>query len=162
MAEASIITDEVAALSLTNRGDSAHFAASLGCSFERFGFAVIADHGIDPALIARADQASRAFFALPEETKRRYHIAGSGGARGYTPFGIEAAKDADAADLKEFWHVGRDLAPGHPYARFMPPNIWPAEVPEFREAQLSLFAAFEATGARLERAVARSAGARRC
>jgi isopenicillin N synthase-like dioxygenase len=122
---------------------------SLGEAFERFGFAVVADHGIDPALIERAERAAKAFFALPDETKRTYHVPGSGGARGYTPFGIEAAKDAGEADLKEFWHVSRDLPPEHRFAPFMPPNIWPVEVADFREAQRALFAAFEAVGARL-------------
>lgn len=155
MMGASISTEKVAGLSLIDaRCDLTDFAGRLGRSFERFGFAVIADHGIDQALIDRADEAARAFFALPDEVKRRYHRAGSGGARGYTPFGIETAKGAEAVDLKEFWHVGRDLPPGHPYLGFMPPNIWPAEIAGFREAQLALFAAFEAAGARLLEAIA--------
>jgi isopenicillin N synthase-like dioxygenase len=131
---------------------------SLGESFERFGFAVISDHGIDPALIAHADQAARAFFALPDKAKRAYHISGTGGARGYTPFGTEAAKDAGEVDLKEFWHVGRELPAGHRFARFMPPNIWPDEIAGFRDAQLALFAAFEAVGARLLQEIARHLG----
>ncbi len=126
----------------------------LGRSFEEYGFAVVRDHGIDPDLIERGWAATRAFFALPEEVKRRYHQAGLGGARGYTPFGMEQAKDAPVRDLKEFWHVGRDLPPGHAYERFMPPNIWPAEVAGFRETMLELFAAFDRTGARLLSAIA--------
>jgi isopenicillin N synthase-like dioxygenase len=134
------------------------FARQLGRSFEHYGFALVSDHGIDPAAIARADAAARAFVALPEEVKRRWHVPGSGGARGYTPFGTEAAKDAQAADLKEFWHVGRELPPGHRFEPYMPPNIWPDEIAGFRDAQLALFAAFEATGARLLAAIARHLG----
>ena len=37
------------------------------------------------------------------------YVVGKGGQRGYIPFGIETAKDADHFDLKEFWHMGRDL-----------------------------------------------------
>jgi isopenicillin N synthase-like dioxygenase len=129
--------------------DPAAFAPALGQSFERYGFAIVADHGIDPALIARADAAARAFFALPEPVKRAYHVPGSGGARGYTPFGIETAKDADVSDLKEFWHIGRELGAGHPFARYMPPNLWPTEIAGFRETQLALFAAFETVGSKL-------------
>ena len=55
------------------------------------------------------------FFALPDAEKRRYQVPGGGGARGYTPFGIETAKGAKHHDLKEFWHVGRELPPGHPF-----------------------------------------------
>ena len=61
-------------------------------------------------LIHRAEEKAKAFFALPEEVKRGYHLAGKGGARGYTPFGIETAKGAVHYDLKEFWHVGARAA----------------------------------------------------
>jgi isopenicillin N synthase-like dioxygenase len=131
------------------------FAHAFGSSFQRHGFAVIADHGIPEDLIARADAAARAFFARPEAEKRTYHIAGSGGARGYTPFGIETAKGASVQDLKEFWHVGRELPPGHRYADVMAPNVWPDASPEFRAVFLELFAAFDRTGARLLGAIAR-------
>lgn len=138
--------------------DPAAFAAALGQSFETHGFAIVADHGIAPATIARADAAARAAFALPDAEKRASHLPGTGGARGYTPFGVETAKDAQASDLKEFWHVGRELPPGHRYSDVMPPNIWPAAVPDFRAAQLALFAAFDVAGGRLLAAIARYLG----
>ncbi|TVV74404.1 isopenicillin N synthase family oxygenase [Sphingomonas solaris] len=137
--------------------DAAGFAAALGGSFERYGFAIVADHGIDPGLIAAADATARAFFALPEAEKRRWLVPGTGGARGYTPFGIETAKDAAASDLKEFWHVGRDLPPGHRFAAMMPPNVWP-DVAGFRAAQTALFAAFDEAGGRLLGAIGRHLG----
>jgi isopenicillin N synthase-like dioxygenase len=146
----------IAPVSLTREAhDPMGFAAALGASFERYGFAVVADHGIDQSLLDRANAASRAFFALPEVDKRRYHLKGGGGARGYTPFGIETAKGADHYDLKEFWHVGRTLPPHHPYAAVMAPNVWPEELPEFKTAFLDLYAAFDAMSLRLMRAVAR-------
>jgi isopenicillin N synthase-like dioxygenase len=129
------------------------FAARLGASFERYGFAIVADHdlgqhGIDAAL---AD--AKAFFALPEETRRRY-VSGEGSQRGYAPFGKETAKGAVLHDLKEFWHVGRDLPPGYPFAQLMPPNVWPAEVPGFRSHQIWLFEALDRLGVRLLEAIA--------
>ncbi|WP_207796660.1 isopenicillin N synthase family dioxygenase [Sphingomonas oleivorans] len=149
----------IASVSLAGEArDPEGFAHALGTSFERFGFAVVSDHGIDSALIARADAAARAFFALPDEVKRRYHVPGTGGARGYTPFGIETAKDATHVDLKEFWHVGRELPEGHRFAQYMQPNLWPDESADFRETQLALFAAFEDTGERLLSAIARHLG----
>ncbi|MAK98842.1 MAG: flavonol synthase [Citromicrobium sp.] len=129
-------------------------ARELGDSFAEFGFAIVRDHGVPDDLIARAEEASRAFFALPEETKRAYKIAGIGGARGYTPFGQEQAKDATIFDLKEFWHVGRDLAPDHALAEFMEPNVWPAEVPEFESVMRELYDSLEASGRRVLSAIA--------
>lgn len=134
--------------------DPTGFADALGASFRRTGFAVVADHGVPLDTIDAAEAASRAFFALPDAVKRQYHLPGTGGARGYTPFGVETAKGADHYDLKEFWHMGRPLAAGHPYARFMPDNLWPAEVPAFRPAMLALFEAFDRMGVRLMRALA--------
>ncbi len=149
----------VASVSLRDSaGDPEGFAERLGGSFARYGFAIIADHGIPAELIARAEEKAKAFFALPEEVKRAYHIPGGGGARGYTPFGIETAKGASAYDLKEFWHVGRELPEGHRYAEVMAPNLWPSEVPGFRETFLELYAAFDTAGLRILEAIARYLG----
>jgi isopenicillin N synthase-like dioxygenase len=130
------------------------FAAALGESFEDYGFAIVRDHGILPDLIARAEDRARAFFALPEAVKRRYHLAGGGGARGYTPFGIERAKGAGAHDLKEFWHVGRTLPPGDPLTRYMAANVWPEEVTGFRETFEALFSTLDKAGQRILAAIA--------
>ena len=134
------------------------FAQDFGGSFERFGFAMITDHGIDPALIDDAWTKAKEFFALPEAAKRAYHIAGGGGARGYTPFGTEIAKGAKEVDLKEFWHVGRDLPAGHPLAAQQPNNVWPAEVAGFRETYDRLFAEFDRIGGKLLSGIARYLG----
>src|SRR3954466_996816 len=146
----------IASVSLTaSATDPEGFSKELGESFERYGFAIVADHGIPADLIHRAEEKAKAFFALPEDVKRSYHVAGGGGARGYTPFGIETAKGATAFDLKEFWHVGRQLAHGHPFRDHMPDNVWPSEVEGFRETFEELFATFDRTGLKLLKAIAR-------
>ncbi|MBW4331228.1 isopenicillin N synthase family oxygenase [Stakelama sp. CBK3Z-3] len=137
------------------QSDPDGFAQAFGDSFKRYGFALVKDHGIDPALIDRAWTQTEALFALPEDEKRRYFVEGGAGQRGYTPFKTEIAKGAEHVDLKEFWHVGRDLAKGHPYAADMPDNIWPDRPEGFRETFTTLFAAFEDTGSRLLSAIAR-------
>ncbi|MGY6637801.1 MAG: isopenicillin N synthase family dioxygenase [Erythrobacter sp.] len=129
-------------------------ADELGRSFGEYGFAVVRDHGIPQDLIDRAEAVAKAFFALPEDVKRAYKLEGGGGARGYTPFGTEKAKDANIFDLKEFWHVGRDLPEGHELAEFMAPNVWPAEIADFREVMSALYAAFEEAGGRVLEAIA--------
>jgi isopenicillin N synthase-like dioxygenase len=138
--------------------DFAAFARDLGESFERYGFAVVSDHGLDAALIEAAVADAKAFFALPEDVKRQYHRPGTGGARGLTPFGVEAAKDAKAADLKEFWHTGRELPEGHAYTATMPQNLWPTEVEGFRRNVYGMYEALDALGRKLLRAIARHLG----
>jgi isopenicillin N synthase-like dioxygenase len=153
---ATTTADQIASVSLADATrDPDAFADKLGRSFEEYGFAIIADHGIPDALITQAEDKAKAFFALPEEVKRNYFIPGGGGARGYTPFGIETAKGAAAHDLKEFWHVGRELPPGHPFRGHMGDNVWPAEVPSFKDTLLTLFDAFDHAGLKILKAIAR-------
>jgi isopenicillin N synthase-like dioxygenase len=129
-------------------------ADELGSSFSEFGFAVICNHGISGELIERVEAMQKALFELPTEAKMAYAVPGGGGARGYTPFGKEIAKDAKVHDLKEFWHVGRSLPEGHPLAATMAPNVWPAELPGFRETMEATYSAFEQAGDRVLRAIA--------
>ncbi len=134
------------------------FARDLGRSFREYGFAVVSDHPVDQGVIDAALADMKAFFALPEAAKRAYHQPGQGGARGYTPFATENAKDAAAKDLKEFWHRGRDLATGHRLSRFMPENVSVSEVPGFDRSSAALFDALDEMGAVLLRAIARDLG----
>ncbi len=146
---------EVPLVSLADQArDPEGFAAALGGSFERFGFAMVSDHGIPQDLIDRAWAMTKAFFDLPEDVKRSYFVAGGGGARGYTPFKTEIAKGATHVDLKEFWHIGRELAAGHRFSELMAPNIWPDQPEGFRETFIELFASFDTAGDRLLSAIA--------
>ncbi|MBO9622284.1 MAG: isopenicillin N synthase family oxygenase [Sphingomonas sp.] len=150
---------EIPALSLADQQtDPDGFAQAFGQSFQRFGFAVVRDHGVPQPLIERAWAMTKAFFDLPEEEKRGYFIPGQGGARGYTPFKTEIAKGATHVDLKEFWHVGRELPAGHRFSDGMPPNIWPAQPEGFKETFLELFQAFDTAGDKLLSAIARYLG----
>jgi len=153
---ATITADNIASVSLTEADrDPEGFAQKLGKSFEEYGFAIIADHGIPDELIHRAEDKAKAFFALPDDVKRKYLIPGGGGARGYTPFGIETAKGNKAHDLKEFWHVGRDLPEGHRFRDHMPDNLWPSEVAGFKDTFQQLFATFDTAGLMVLKAIAR-------
>ncbi len=134
--------------------DRAAFVAELGAAYRQFGFCCISHHGLPADLVSDAYAAFKQFFALPTETKMKYHLAGAGGARGYTPFKVETAKDSEYPDLKEFWHIGRELPPGSRFAADMAPNVWPAEVPTFKRSGLALYEALDALGSRLLRALA--------
>ena len=130
------------------------FVADLGAAYRQWGFAGIRGHGIEPATIAAAYDAFKAFFALSDATKRHYHVPGGGSARGYTPFGIETAKGSKHFDLKEFWHVGRELPPDSRYRGVMTDNLWPLEVPEFKARALALYDALDDLGSRVLSALA--------
>ena len=134
--------------------DPKAFSDRLGASIRETGFAVINDHPIDQGVIDRGVDAGKTFFALPDATKRGYFIPDGGGQRAYTPFATEVAKGAKAKDLKEFWHVGRELPRDHKYADIMGQNIYVAEVPGWKEATNAMFGALDTFGLEILAAIA--------
>ena len=130
------------------------FVEELGAAYREWGFAGIRGHGLDDDRIAQTYDVFKRFFALPEATKRTYHVPGGGGARGYTPFGVETAKGAQHHDLKEFWHIGREIPRDSKYSDVMPPNLWPDEVEGFREHGYGLYESLDALGSQVLSALA--------
>jgi isopenicillin N synthase-like dioxygenase len=110
------------------------------------GFVVLVDHPISTELLNKAYALSEKFFQQPTDIKKQYSLADNGFQRGYTPFGTEHAKDSPVGDLKEFWHVGRNLPGGHKYEGQYPKNIWPKEVTEFGETFSKIYEALEMCG----------------
>lgn len=132
-----------------------HFVEALGAAFTEIGFVLVENHLVPEALQRRLYAVSEAFFSLPPEIKQRYIVPGTAGQRGYTPPNQEHAKDRDTPDLKEFFHVGPELTDSSdPIFHRLPRNVWPAEVPEFREVVLAAYAKFFETGRHLLRAIA--------
>ncbi len=128
------------------------FVSTLGASLVGTGFVKVDGHRVRPADVDAAYAAARDFFALPTEAKEVYVLPK--GAGGYTPFGTEHAKDSEAIDLKEFWHVHQDLAPDHALFATYGANVFPEEVPHFRPAMLALYRDLEAAAQTLLEAIA--------
>ncbi len=126
----------------------------LGDAFEDTGFVGVINHGISPELIDSYYEASRTFFALPAERKKRYELAGMAGQRGYTSFGKEHAKQSEVADLKEFFQLGQEVPEDHPGCDEGARNPHVEEVPAFSEQGAKLYAAFQRAGTNLLRAIA--------
>ena len=128
------------------------FVTTLGESLVGTGFVKVDGHRVTPSDVDAAYAAARDFFALPAEVKAAYVLPK--GAGGYTPFGTEHAKDSEAIDLKEFWHVHQDVAPDHPLFPTYGPNVFPDEVPHFRPAMLQLYRDLEDAARSLLEAIA--------
>lgn len=122
------------------------FTEELFSGLKEFGFIILKDHPIDVALLRKAYELSERLFKLPADVKNGYRGTAGGGERGYTPFGQEHAKNNKYPDLKEFWHVGREVPAGHPLERYFSANIWPKELPDFRNVFQSMFQALDDTG----------------
>ena len=103
------------------------------------GFFYISGHGVSETLLARLEQQSQAFFALPLEQKLAIRMARGGRAwRGYFPIGAELT--SNKPDQKEGLYFGIELADDHPKVAARTPlhgrNLFPEEIPGFRETVL--------------------------
>lgn len=130
------------------------FVEQVGHALANIGFFAIVNHGVDANLIQQAYQVAQDFFALPDPVKRQYEVPQLNGQRGFTAFGREHAKDHPFPDLKEFWHIGRELPAGHPQLSLYPTNLQVAEVPNFHTVMTALYNQLEACAADLLRACA--------
>lgn len=124
--------------------DQIKFVDQLMYGLKEYGFIILNEHTVEQAKVDEAYEMVKSFFKLPIEAKLKY--AGvEGGQRGYTPFGMEHAKNNPHPDLKEFWHVGRDLAATSMYKGVYPENVWPSEVANFKAAFQSIYASMDQT-----------------
>lgn len=138
-----------------SRHAQAGFVRVFGDALAELGFVSVKDHGVDTALIRSAYDVVARFFALPIDVKRRYVVEGSMGNRGFVGFGEEHAKDRKVGDLKEFFHVGREMPSLGAGGR----NAFPAEVPEFEPTTRALFDQLEGAATSMLEAVADVFGA---
>lgn len=129
------------------------FVSRLGEAYSNIGFVAIRNHFLKEDVRNRLYDAIQRFFALPDEVKGKYEIPGLAGQRGYTSKGKEHAKGRNTGDLKEFYHVGQEGDGSGPPEGY-PANVWPEEVPEFKDAALEAFKALEETGVYMLRAIA--------
>lgn len=106
-----------------------------------YGFIILNPYDFSFDLIDTAYDKYKQFFALPLATKLKY-FGDNGGQRGYVPRLVEHAKNSKHPDLKEFWHIGRELPADNTYfnTKDYPENIWPDEVVgDFKKIGLSVY-----------------------
>jgi isopenicillin N synthase-like dioxygenase len=124
-------------LSAWRAGDPA-IGPTVDEALQKAGFLLAAGHGVDDALRAEVRAAARRFFALPTEVKQEYAVRIGG--RGWLAPGVEANGNVEGVetppDLKESFAIGPETPTGDADvdAVWFPPNVWPAEVPELRDA----------------------------
>lgn len=133
----------------------ARFVQTFGEALREFGFVSVTDHGVDRELIRRAYARIAEFFALPTAAKQACVVEGSGGNRGYVGFGLEHAKNRTVGDLKEFFHVGREIPALGPGGI----NAFPRDLPAFEPTVRELYSALDAAAGTMLEAFAESFGA---
>lgn len=156
---ADILFDEIPSLDLADftNGDAQRknkFVQQLGSAYNNIGFVAIKNHYLTDELSAKLYSTIKKFYALPDAVKQKYEIPGLAGQRGYISKGKEHAKGRNTGDLKEFYHVGQEVLDNDPIKKEYPDNVWPDEIPEFRETALDVYKRLEKTGVQMLKAIA--------
>lgn len=137
-----------------SQDDKVKFIEQLFHGIKDYGFIILKDHDVSTELLKQAYQVLEQFYKLPISQKKSYISELGGGQRGYTAFGEEHAKGSPVMDLKEFWHVGREVPTGHQFEKYYPKNIWPDDsVPEFRPIFEKLYSQLETAGIQMMEAL---------
>jgi isopenicillin N synthase-like dioxygenase len=136
-------------------------AAKIGQACRDCGFFYIVGHGVDELLQQRLEEVSQQFFAQDLETKLDIAMSRGGRAwRGYFPVGGELT--SGKPDLKEGIYFGAELPDDHPLVKagtpMHGPNLFPTDLPQFREIVLDYMAAMTKLGHSLMMGIALSLG----
>ena len=107
------------------------------------GFLYIVDHGIPATLTEAVFAETKRFFDLPMERKLTVDKAKSPCNRGYEPLRGQTLQKGAPPDLKEGYYIGTELAPDDPrvVAQLFNhgPNLWPDDLPGWRETMEAYF-----------------------
>lgn len=142
-------------------GERRSIAEQIAGACGESGFFYITGHGIDARLQRRMEELSRRFFDQNVDQKLAIRMERGGRAwRGYFPVGGELT--SGKPDLKEGLYFGAELEPHHPLVRSGTPmhgaNLFPGDIPLFREAVLEYMAAMTSLGHRLMEGIALGLG----
>jgi isopenicillin N synthase-like dioxygenase len=139
--------------------DRHQVSAQIAIACRDTGFFYIVGHGIDERLQQRLAEVSRAFFSQDLQARMEISMEKGGRAwRGYFPIGDELT--SGKPDLKEGLYFGSELGPAHPLVKAGTPmhgrNLFPQNIPSFREVVLEYISAMTRLGHSLMEGIAHS------
>ncbi|HEX5658584.1 MAG TPA: 2-oxoglutarate and iron-dependent oxygenase domain-containing protein [Polyangiales bacterium] len=149
--EGDSIRGQFESIPLVDVSDLGRAAGALDHAARHVGFLYVTGHGVEPALVAALHEQAALFFALPEQVKRAYYIGLSPNHRGYVPPGEEVFYE-QSKDSKEAFDLSRDLPDDPDFLagnRLLGPNVWPRELPHFRDVVSRYYDAVFTFGTRL-------------
>ncbi|KAI6130022.1 hypothetical protein EV401DRAFT_2054474 [Pisolithus croceorrhizus] len=105
------------------------------------GFFYVKNHGIPEEVINKAVSASERFFSLPIEAKMKLDIHASPNFKGYTALLGENVNLNNKGDLHEAFDVGWETeeGPTRSDGAMVGRNVWPDNLPGFREDVLAYY-----------------------
>ncbi|NDL63866.1 isopenicillin N synthase family dioxygenase [Acerihabitans arboris] len=138
--------------------ERAAFLTELRLAARDIGFFYLTGHGVDEQLLARVQQLSRGFFALPDAQKQAVAMINSPHFRGYNRAASELTRGQP--DWREQFDIGAERAPlaqtdeTPAWTRLQGPNQWPQGLPDLKPALLRWQAEMTDMSLRLLRAFA--------
>ena len=140
-------------------GERAAVATQIAHACREHGFFYIRGHGVYEALSEQLETLSHRFFAQDRAAKMAIRMERGGRAwRGYFPVGGELT--SGRPDQKEGLYFGTELTPDDPRVRagtpMHGPNLFPADLPKFRETVLEYMQALTQLGHTLMRGLSLS------
>jgi isopenicillin N synthase-like dioxygenase len=139
---------DMAPLSSGGRAQALGVAIDVRRAATDVGFFYVRNHGVPEDVIARAQHAAAAFFALPDEEKAK--VAVDRRHRGWLGAGGAKMHEGARPDLKESFNWALELAADDPDVGpdkpLLGPNNWPADMPELRPALSSYYDAMLGCG----------------
>ncbi|MFT4173979.1 MAG: 2-oxoglutarate and iron-dependent oxygenase domain-containing protein [Rhodocyclaceae bacterium] len=151
---------DVAGLRSPDRAERLAVGRQLREACQTRGFFYIRNHGISQTLIDRVFEENELFFDQPMEKKLAVDKALSRCNRGYEPLRAQTLERDAPPDLKEGFYIGQELPATD--ARVLAgkfnhgPNLWPAELADFRPTMDAYFEEVFELGALLMRGLALS------
>ena len=146
---------------VTGIGDGIAVASKIAHACRESGFFYIVGHQVDERLLRKLEDLSRRFFSQDLEKKLGIRMEKGGRAwRGYFPVGGELT--SGKPDLKEGLYFGAELGADDPLVRsgtpMHGPNLFPENIPLFRETVLEYMTAMTRLGHALMEGIALSLG----
>ncbi|MEL6984431.1 MAG: 2-oxoglutarate and iron-dependent oxygenase domain-containing protein, partial [Actinomycetota bacterium] len=144
---------DISGLASSDPVDRMAVARQLNAACSTKGFFVCEGHGVPRSLMNAALEQSRAFFALPVETKLALHKENSPANRGYEPIGNQTLEPGASPDRKEGFYIGDDLRSDDPRVLAgtfnAGANQWPTDLPGFRPVMVATLAALRVVAERI-------------
>ena len=113
------------------------------------GFFYVAHHDIPQELIDAQLAWSKRFFALPLDRKLGICMDKSKGPSGYEPMQMQTLDLGSPPDLKEGFQIHREASKKDAAAGYRGANLWPSDLPGFREQMVAYHDAVMQLGVRL-------------
>lgn len=126
------------------------FINTLYGTLTEIGFFAVKNTGVDREVMRKAYAQAETFFKKDAEFKAKSFAPEHRAQRGFVPG--ETAKGNRAKDIKEFYHIGRELPEDELKQLGLYPNVWPQQE-GFKDAMMTLYRELEKYVTPLEEAI---------